>query len=338
VDSSHIITVINGTRLRPKPPSFRSTQQEMASTIFAHCSSCLKRLREIGLALAAPDRSKTPRVRQDQVNDELDRLSLWVGNTGALHQPESSLSLETRLRDAGDVLTHIRGLLEDIIEVANQLLEIVSGGREGMVASVEHEEGDFDDKEDSGVHDDEIHEESELLDEISAGITRLFRVSSLIRQAAPTDLFAKALTRSRYRFDDQLDITHVGEKYPKLASEEYAWLRRRLGRAITQRRHYLTYIRNHRENPENVLQIQEDSDSEDNIESYTTSSHSVDGDLDFSNIGRIPKLDGLRIANKEEVKCPFCFRTRKFKNERLWRRHVFSDLRIPPLIFSFYSH
>ncbi|KAI6782514.1 uncharacterized protein J7T54_001371 [Emericellopsis cladophorae] len=71
-------------------------------------------------------------------------------------------------------------------------------------------------------------------------------MSKLIRQAAPGDLFAKALSRDRYKFIDQFDVAHVGEKYPELASEDLAWLRRRLGRAITQRRHYLSYIQDHR--------------------------------------------------------------------------------------------
>jgi hypothetical protein len=364
----------------------------MASPISVQCSSCITTLREIVSTLATSDRSNI-RVRHDQVNNELDRFSLWVGNIGALHQPGSPLSLEMRLREANDVLAHIRGLMEDITEVADQLLEIVSGEREGMVASVEDKEGNSDDEQISDTHNDEVNEESELFQEIGAGITRLFRVSTLIRQAAPTDLFAKALTRNQYRFNDQFDIAHVGEKYSKLASEEYAWLRKRLGRAITQRRHYLAYIRSHREKLENVLETdeapavriaeplvslvtpelrnaqsrvdlasrpstfltkatslapgritpqmlatEEDPDSEDDITSYTTVSRSVDGDLDFSNIGRIPKLDELRVANKEEMECPFCFRTRKFKNERLWRRHVFSDLRILPLLFFFGSH
>jgi menaquinone-dependent protoporphyrinogen IX oxidase len=76
-------------------------------------------------------------------------------------------------------------------------------------------------------------EETELLEEIRGYITRLFRIFSLIRQAALTDLFAKALSRNRYKFTDQFNIAYIGEKYPKLATEDRAWLRRRLGRAIT---------------------------------------------------------------------------------------------------------
>ena len=49
-----------------------------------------------------------------------------MGNIGALHRPESSMSLESRLREANDVLTHIQELLDDLNEVA---------GERGSVAS-----------------------------------------------------------------------------------------------------------------------------------------------------------------------------------------------------------
>lgn len=326
-------------------------------------------LKTIVSSLSDPGRQKS-RVHHEQVNDELERFSLWMGNIGALHRPDSSMSLESRLREANDVLTHILELLDDLNEITGELLEIVSGEREGEIASAPHDDGDEKDQ----------NEETELLEEIGACITRLFRVSSLIRQAAPTDLFAKALSRNRYRFNDQVDIAHVGEKYPKLATEELAWLQKRLGRAITQRRRYLSYIQDHREKLEGMLtreetpepatpksqaptrQLQamkllpdsssrpstfftkassltpghitpqmlaaeEESDPENDARSYTTISRSIDGDPDSSTTVRIPKLNELRAGSKKEVECPFCFRMEKFKNERVWRLHVFSDLR-----------
>ncbi|KAL1592027.1 hypothetical protein SLS60_011619 [Paraconiothyrium brasiliense] len=144
------------------------------------------------------------------------------------------MSIESRLREANEVLTHILDLLADLNEVATELLDIVSGKREGSISVDEQ-------------INEEISEVHELREAISGTITRLFRVSILIRQAAPTDLFAKALSRKRYCFDDQFDIAHVGEKYRKLDTNDYAWLRQRLGRAVTQSRHYLSYIRDHHE-------------------------------------------------------------------------------------------
>lgn len=341
----------------------------MVASVSAQCRARITTLKTIVSSLSDPDRQRS-RIHHEQVSDELERFSLWMGNIGALHRPKSSMSLESRLREANDVLTHILQLLDDLNEVAGELLEIVSGERKGEVASAPHDNGDEKDQ----------NEETELLGEIGACITRFFRVSSLIRQAAPTDLFAKALSRNRYRFNDQFDIAHVGEKYPKLATQELAWLQKRLGRAITQRRHYLSYIQDHREKLEGMLtreetsepvtpesqapakQLQavkllpdsssrpstfftkassltpghitpqmlaaeEESDPENDARSYTTISRSIDGDLDSSTTVRIPKLDELRAGSNKEVECPFCFRMEKFKNERVWRRHVFSDLR-----------
>lgn len=76
-----------------------------------------------------------------------------------------------------------------------------------------------------------------------------------------------------------------------------------------------------------MLAAEEESDTNNDTRSYTTISRSVDGDLDHSATVRIPKLDELQTGSKKEVECPFCFRMKKFKNERVWRRHVFSDLR-----------
>ncbi|KAF7509478.1 hypothetical protein GJ744_008041 [Endocarpon pusillum] len=214
----------------------------MVASVSGRCRACITTLKTIVSTLSDPARQKG-RVHLEQVNDELERFSLWMGNIGALHLPESSMSLESRLREANDVLTHILELLDDLNEVARELLRIFSGDREGEIASAPHHDG----------KEEEQNEETELLGEFGACITRLFRVSSLIRQAAPTDLFAKALSRNRYLFNDQFDIAHVGEKYPKLATAEYAWLQKRLGRAITQRRHYLSYIQDHREKLEGML-------------------------------------------------------------------------------------
>jgi hypothetical protein len=351
----------------------------MASSVSEQCRSCLTALRNIDSALSKPGH-ESRRVSHDQIIEEVDRFSLWTGNIGALHQPDSPMSIESRLREASDVLTHILSLLDDLGEVAHELLDIVTGERDGMRALASQDQAEAGSNEDDAAssEEDEISEENELLQEISGTITRLFRVSSLIRQAAPTDLFAKALSRSRYRYNDQFDIAHVGEKYPKLAIDEYAWLRARLGRAITQRRHYLSYIQDHREKLEGTIShnmretsaaksqvpvnqplqavkprmdsasrpstfftkattivperitpqmlVAEESDPEDDARSYTTISRSVDGDYETSTVVRIPALDDLRNGTRKEIECPFCFRMKKFKNERTWRRHVFSDL------------
>ncbi|KAI4945160.1 hypothetical protein J4E91_008137 [Alternaria rosae] len=341
----------------------------MTSSMSERCRACVRKLREVIFALANPG-STDEHAKQAQVNEELDRFILFVGNIGGFHKPESPLSVDSRLREAEDVLDHIFCLLDDVVEAAEELCQIVSGGKQGMTNGLDGNE----DGKDLGTS-----EEDELRDEISATITRLFRVTTLVRQAAPTDPFAKALSRNRYRFNDQFDIAHVGQRYPNLATDNYIWLRQRLGKAITHRRHYLSYMRDHRDKLEGGFyqddetrddtgrshvpitgQLQglslkqdtmsrpsfytkattivperlalssldaEEPDSEDDTRSYTTISRSVDENDEPSTTFRIPRLEDLRSGSGKEIECPFCFRIKRFKNERVWRKHVFSDIR-----------
>lgn len=60
----------------------------------------------------------------DKTRDELDRFTLWAGNIGALNVPTSPLSLEHRLRDAKDILTHIIELLDDLHEAASDRMSL----------------------------------------------------------------------------------------------------------------------------------------------------------------------------------------------------------------------
>ncbi|OAT14499.1 hypothetical protein BDBG_18058 [Blastomyces gilchristii SLH14081] len=352
----------------------------MSTSVLEKCRYCIATLKTVVTTPAEPNH-QNGRIR-DQVNDQLERFSLWTGNIGALHRPDSPMSLETRLSEAGDVLSYVLNLLDDLSEVTGELLQIVAMEREQTVAPISNDDCDFSNDDVEQNKEEDLNEENELLKEINACITRLFRVSSLVHQANPTDRFAKALSRNRYRFNDQFDIAHVAAKFPKLATEEFTWLRRRLGRAITHRRHYLCYIQDHREQLDNplsreeldrgpapepqgytnkqlhdgklpldcssrpstfvtkastlapgritpqMLTAEQESDSEEDTRSYTTISRSVDGgDLESSTLARIPKLEDLKIKGQEEFECPFCFRMKKFKNERVWRRHVFADLR-----------
>jgi hypothetical protein len=279
------------------------------------------------------------RVKHTQVNEELERFTLFIGNIGALHDPESSMSIESRLQGANEVFIHLSTLLDDLIEASTELLDIVSGERGGKI---------------SKENDEEISEAVQLCKELSGTINRLFRIASLIRQAASSDTFAKALTRSRYHPNDQFDIAHVGERHPKLATDSNEWLRQRLGRAITQRRRYLHYIQDHRNKLGNTIHdhpdtasgslitkattldprritsemfVPEDLDTADDVRSYTTMTRSIGSGHEASSTVKIPNLADLPTYNGGDIECPFCFHIKRFRNEAMWRRHVFADLR-----------
>ncbi len=89
----------------------------MVAPVSEKCRTCITTLKTTVSTLSDPDRQKG-RIHHEQINDELGRFSLWIGNIGALHLPESPMSLESRLREANDVLTHILELLDDLNEVA----------------------------------------------------------------------------------------------------------------------------------------------------------------------------------------------------------------------------
>jgi hypothetical protein len=91
----------------------------MAPSISEQCRSCALMLDKISSA-AADQRDSARRVNPEQAKDQLDRLSLWMGNIGALHSPESSLSVESRLSDEAEILDRIKELLNDLAEVAGE--------------------------------------------------------------------------------------------------------------------------------------------------------------------------------------------------------------------------
>lgn len=91
----------------------------MAATVSAQCHNIIKNLQSV-ISFLTIGGEPSSQVDQKQVVDELERFSLWVGNIGAAHLQESSLSLESRLREASDVLEFVAQLLEDLIEVAGE--------------------------------------------------------------------------------------------------------------------------------------------------------------------------------------------------------------------------
>jgi hypothetical protein len=72
-------------------------------------------------------------------------------------------------------------------------------------------------------------------------------MSIIIRNASPRDRFARAQSSRQAPFDESFDIKHVAQKYPFLDMEDKMWLKERLGKAITQRRQYFRYAREHRD-------------------------------------------------------------------------------------------
>jgi hypothetical protein len=92
---------------------------------------------------------------------------------------------------------------------------------------------------------DHLSEAEQLLESLNDTIAGLFRLAMIIRKSSPRDRYDKALSGTN-PFGEVFDVAHVGHKFPKLAQPEKAWLKERLGKALTQRRRYLQYAREHR--------------------------------------------------------------------------------------------
>ena len=73
----------------------------------------------------------------------------------------------------------------------------------------------------------------------------MFKISVLVKKATTRDRYAKAAKAQGEPFDARFDISHVGHKFPLVHQTD--WLENRLGKAITQRRQYLRYCREHRD-------------------------------------------------------------------------------------------
>jgi CRP-like cAMP-binding protein len=90
-----------------------------------------------------------------------------------------------------------------------------------------------------------LSEAEELFESIKEIIASLFRLAVIIRHSTTRDRFAKALS-VQAAFDRTYDILHVMHKFPKLDRDATRWLAQRLGNALTQRRQFLMYTREHR--------------------------------------------------------------------------------------------
>ncbi|KAF2815608.1 uncharacterized protein BDZ99DRAFT_493615 [Mytilinidion resinicola] len=148
----------------------------------------------------------------------------------------------------------IIGLLDEIIEHLDEVLSIAKGEQPNRTAFLTpHDEtwisGDDGHTNSTLLQDQQISEIDELLETVADSISGLFRISMLIRKATPRDRFQKAATAATEPFDDLYDIAHVAHKFPKLEEENMKWLKVRLGRAITRRRQFLRYARDHHKRP-----------------------------------------------------------------------------------------
>lgn len=173
--------------------------------------------------------------------------------------------------------------------------------------------------------------------DISDIIDCLLRLSVAIRNPAPHDQYISRAGAEKLNYYEQYDINHVHEKFPGLAVE----LMKRLGVAMTSRRHFFRYREDH------YARISGGIDDEDGLmedRDQTTIVSSIPGylkdtpgeptliDLDVHSItsetSYAPSLD-----NDEEIRvppipqedstgsflCPFCYLMIKVDSRKEWK-------------------
>lgn len=127
---------------------------------------------------------------------------------------------------------------------------ILSFERPNQTSTITHlqdfQEEDADDESYALAEPEERSELQEIFGSVADLTVELFKISMLIRKATPRDRYLKATAHAKEPFDDRYDIAHVEQKFPKLARPDKARLKALLGKAITQRREFLRYARDHR--------------------------------------------------------------------------------------------
>lgn len=202
------------------------------------------------------------------IADAAERFQLWAGSVGAAVDPQRKISLEWRLRDAPEIKERIYELQSDLIEALDDCLypplyrffeltayvgtvfAIATGQRQSRTTEANSVSLDTDsdtEKETTKINIPAIEEAQDILGAVLECVRGLLQLSILIRKATPRNRWNRALQKSTTdRLDDQFDIRHVGDKFPKLNRPENDWLKLRLGRAITQRRQFIRYSRDHK--------------------------------------------------------------------------------------------
>jgi hypothetical protein len=200
------------------------------------------------------------------LTDAAERFQLWAGSVGAAVDPQRKVSLEWRLRDAPEIKDRIHELQSDLIEALDDcvfllivsilisyvetVLDIATGQRQSRsrpADSIILDPESDSDQETSYVDIGAMNEAQDILGAAMECVRSLLQLSILIRKATPRNRWDRALQKPKTdRLDDQFDIRHVGDKFPKLNRPEYDWLKVRLGRAITQRRQFIRYSRDHK--------------------------------------------------------------------------------------------
>jgi hypothetical protein len=271
------------------------------------------------------------------MEDTLSRFQLWARNMGAHHAADDKRSADYRLRTVPEALDRVRQLVGELLEEFDDILDILSEKRDGEVEEIsDHDTSQA----------EPLSEISELWRMVGGTVTNLMKVSVLIRDGTCRDRYEYAL-RAAARGNNTAvtgwDVDHVMAKYPKL--ERRRGLVQRLGEANTDRRHFLTYLRDHRdrlagEEPResgtmsistrattltparinlSALDTVDNFEGDDVISAMSATTYfTSDGDQEGGGSLRVLPLSSVCL-NEMPGLCPYCQRMVLFRSRKAWR-------------------
>ncbi|KAH8587113.1 hypothetical protein B0O99DRAFT_37904 [Bisporella sp. PMI_857] len=304
---------------------------------------------------------------QALLEEESRRFELWARNIAALQDARLPSSLEYRIKNDQNAIGVVKKSLSYLEESLDMALAIISGKKENQIwpsSPIETEKLVKDVSNtylDPGSQQDNTSSTNSELKELSLAIkeaiTNLFELSMIIRKKPEQDEYLKAA--AKHPLDPTSDIVHVGDKYAHTRSGQY-WLRERLGTAITRRRQYLYYRREHQKLMEETHMIKhidgktvwsgekastyQEGDfhqprgadpltmtqivSQLARTEYADSSKGKDGAADLLRTPLLPRnANGVRAEYGQHFECSLCWRPQVMQNKNEWKKHVFSDLR-----------
>ncbi|KAH6960034.1 hypothetical protein BKA56DRAFT_430303, partial [Ilyonectria sp. MPI-CAGE-AT-0026] len=314
-------------------------------SIAKNVSACLQSFDSLSESDESPERSDPDDMPLLKVKSELSRFKVWSANIGAHRKGRSSL--DHRLRDASNIRNQVLRLLQDLAESLSDAKVILTGDitpwdEEPLSSDEDDSDDDYALEPDSSTPS----ELSQIFASIVEDINCLLRLSVSIRNPAPHDRFKKSSLTDTSHFEP-FDVQHVRTKFSTASS----YVVERLGKAISRRRQYFKYREMHHQKMASGLET--DGEVEDALQSTVASSipdhlkqtalditNSLDEE-DASDTGRSQTSYATSAANAERPKiptlpqeaengpfeCPFCFLMISINSRRLWKKHLFADLR-----------
>ncbi|KAF7555003.1 hypothetical protein G7Z17_g2495 [Cylindrodendrum hubeiense] len=189
--------------------------------------------------------------------DEAGRFKIWAANIGAMEDPQTESSLDSRLNMADRMRNSLMSGLCRLDDVASRADAIVSGimpnRTKSPMASTEHlvqcsvqrvSQG-FAEENDTNSSSSPTTELAELFLNIRSAITHLFALSMLVRRDRPQGR-SPPHGPQHVRTDPGPDIASVKDTFPKL--KHAPWLAERIGSMVNQQRNYIRYRQAHRKN------------------------------------------------------------------------------------------